>query len=1613
MPDAELKAILQKLTIYAKKNLPTKNAAEILSFIEQYYAHAPIEDLKAREIRDLYGAVLSHWELMSCRSPGQYKRRIFNPTLQIDGWESNHTVLEFILDDQPFLVDTLCTEINRKGFTVHFIIHLGGIKVLRNSKHQITRILPFNAHAKGVLVEAPIYIEIDKQTDPAVLKELEKDLDRVIDDARAAISDWQKMETQVHFALEEIEQVKPPVADEEIEETKAFLHWLLDNHFTFLGFRNYDRVGKGKKQALRLVPHSGLGVLRDTSQSKVLRYYAELPHEARKLTLSNQLILLAKTNTRSTVHGSRYTDFISIKRFNLAGEVIGERWFIGLYTSHVYNDDPKSFPLVRLKVADVLKRSGLTKNGYAYKALGHILRTLPRDDLFHASADELFDLGTGILHLQDRRCIRMFSRTDVFGRFISCLVYVPRDDFNMELCYRMEKLLKASFEALEISYTTTFLDSILTRINFTVRVDPKKPHDYNLTAIEQKLIEIGRSWREALHQQLRVTFGEETGNVLALRYDRAFSSAYREAFSPELAVLDIEHFEKLSSTSQLEMGVYRPENASPQALRFKLYNLATTIPLSDAIPILEKMGLRVIGEQPYRIELKDGQYAWINDFDMRYSKQPTINLTENKQIFKDAFNAIWHGRAEHDGFNALVLGAQLNWQEVTILRGYAKYLKQIGFTFSQDYIEQALNNNPDITRLLIALFYEQFNPARQKHEKGVSKKASRQKIIDAIKEALENVANLDEDRILRMFLTIIRASVRTNFFQVDAKGHPKAYISFKFNPTRIRDLPLPRPQHEIFVYAPHVEGVHLRAGDVARGGIRWSDRREDFRREILGLMKAQQVKNAVIVPAGAKGGFITKLLAADADRDAILKEGIRCYQDFIRGLLDLTDNLQGNDVIHPENTVCRDDDDPYLVVAADKGTATFSDIANQISKDYGFWLDDAFASGGSSGYDHKKIAITARGAWESVKCHFQELDRDIANTPFTVIGIGDMAGDVFGNGMLLSTQIKLLAAFNGTHIFLDPDPNPATSFKERQRLFHLSRSTWEDYNPKLISKGGGVFKRNVKSIKLSPEIKKALDIDKNSLTPNDLIKAILVAPVDLLWNGGIGTFVKASAETHLDAGDRNSDGIRVNGNELRCRVVGEGGNLGFTQLARIEYALNNGQINTDFIDNSGGVDCSDHEVNIKILLNERVAHKQMTLKQRNLLLVKMTDEVAQLVLHNNYRQAHAVTTGANQSLTYLSLYDRYLKDMAKQGKIDLKLEFLPDNEVLAARRVAGKGLTRPEIAILLAYSKIILKSEIIQSDLPEDDYLNHFIDFAFPALLRKPPYGKLLPQHRLRREIMATQLSNLLITDMGITFVYQMYDETNASLPNIVRAYVITLEIFNLEELWETVETLAIPAQLQFDLTQEIVRLMRRSVRWLLRNQSFGPSVKTTIEIFARGIQQLDIATLLTPTEKSHIEEKSNQWINTGVPKDIAIKLASTRPMYSLLNIIKTTLECRAKPEEIANLYFSLADRLELEAFREKINEYPVETHWMLLARSAAKGDLDFQQRALTLGVYRLNKKNKSPVDFLDAWCEKHQAAIERWKSTFTEMKAATSLEYSMLVVVMRELSELAQVTAG
>ena len=1601
-----VEALIAEVIAYAEQQLPPDKVHPIAQLIALYYRNMSPEDIQTRAVPDLYGAVMSHWDLLYHRKPNELKIHIFNPDYEKYGWQSTHTIIQVVTDDMPFLIDTMRMEVNRLGFTIHLMVYIGGIQVCRNQKNQVEDLLAYHAaHDKKSGIEAPIYMEIDRQTDPAVLADIQNNIKRVLKDVRVAVEDWTLMQERVQELIDELNSKKMVQSPDEVNETKAFLVWLLQDHFTFLGSRDYEIIGEGKDRALRLVPRSGLGVLREYAHSKMLRQYSALPKQARALALStDQILIISKTNTVSTVHRPSYTDYISVKRFNERGELLGERRFIGLYTSVAYAGDPKLIPFLRHKVEAVLERSKLPIKSHAGKDLAHILANLPRDDLFHATTDELYDLAVSILHLQERRRIRLFVREDAYGRFLSCLVYIPRENFSTDLVAQVQNILRDSFNGIDVSFSTYFSESILARIHYVVRINPRQRAEYNIKAIENKLVEVGESWEDRLKKKTLDYFGEERGNALFNRYRRAFPAGYREIFLPQQAVLDIEHIEKLKDNHALEMSFYRPLGAPSEMIRFKLFRLDFTVPLSDALPMLENMGMRVLGEQSHQIVFKDGRKAWINDFNMRYSKEATFEIEEVKSIFQEAFQRVWLGDAEDDALNRLVLSAKLSWHEITILRTYSRYFRQIGFAFSQEYIAETLINNHTIAKLLVTLFKLYFDPQRTNDVVEVVKP-----IEEEIKKALDAVAVLDEDRILRRYLELIHATLRTNYFQRDGEAKEKPYLAIKLDPHQISDLPPPFPQYEIYVYSPRFEGVHLRAAKVARGGIRWSDRREDYRTEILGLMKAQQVKNAVIIPAGAKGGFVTKSLPSEGTREAVLQEGISCYQGFIRGLLDLTDNLCDGTVIHPTQTVCYDGDDPYLVVAADKGTATFSDIANAIALEKNYWMRDAFASGGSAGYDHKKMGITARGAWVSAERHFQELGTCLNETPVTVVGIGDMSGDVFGNGMLMSQHIKLVAAFNHQHIFLDPKPDPEKSYAERLRLFRLPRSTWDDYDRQRLSSGGGVYLRSAKAILLSQEVKELLDIRKDVLQPNELIRAILKAPVDLIWNGGIGTYVKASTESHTEVGDRSNDGVRVNGKELRARVVCEGGNLGLTQLGRIEYALNGGKVNTDFIDNSAGVDCSDHEVNIKILLNQLIISGDMTEKQRNELLTSMTDEVAALVLRDNFNQNQVISLVSYLSYKDISLYRCYLDALVQQKRIDRELEFLPDDKTLLERRAAGIGLTRPELCIIFAYTKIMLEDVIKQSELVRDPYLSEFVYYSFPTPLRKK-FREQIKSHYLANEIIATELSNRMVSDMGITFAYQMQDETGVSLATIVRAYAVVTQLFHITELLEEIRSLAyrVDVALQNEMVSEAVRLVRRGVRWLLRNRRTKIDIIATIDQFKKHIDEMleRLPKLLLGADKEVMDAHQKRLIEQHVPPEIAQKIASTATIYHALNIVEAATSQNVGVFRVAKTYFMLADRLNLFWFRERINAYPVDNHWMVLARAAYKGDLDWIQRELTVKVL-LDTESRSIPGKITEWLTKHKGLIKRWESILSDMRSADIKEFAILFVAVRDLLDL------
>lgn len=1603
--------IVNQVVEKIKQSMTGDQAHYCAEFAKQLYGTVALEDLHGWEIDDLYGAVVNFWSLIEERKPHETKIRIYNPDFERHGWQTTHTVIEIICDDMPFIVDSLRMVINRMGFASHLIIHMGGIKVKRNKKHVVTEILPRNnkVNDKNVICEAPIFIEIDRQTDPYVLEELHKGFERVLEDNRVVFEDWEKMRAEVREAITELDKVSKVLDTNEVQETKEFLNWIEDHHFTFLGIRDYELVSKGKETILQPVPKTGLGVLRDSLSKASTRSISAMTPEAQELTLSPRILVMSKTNTMASVHRDAYTDYIGIKRFDKKGVVIGERRIIGLYTSAAYHTNPKHIPFLRHKVALIMENSKLNPYSHAGKVLMNILETLPRDDLIQGTEEELLEIAMGIFYMQERKRIRTFVRMDVYGRFISCLVYVPKDRFNTELRIAMQDILAESFHAQDITFSTLFTESVLARIHFMIKLNQDERPVYDIKEIENKLIQVGRSWSDDLQFNLHEAFGEEQANALYAQYRSAFPAFYSDNFSPRTAVYDIKHIEMLSPENTLGINFYKPLDEPVNNFRLKVYQHDNTIPLSDVLPILEKLGLRAISERPYLLKFADGSVTWINDFAMQYNRNFDFQLDEIKELFQNAFTEVWFGEAENDGFNQLVLAAGLNWREVAVLRTYAKYFKQIGFTFSQDYMEMALNNNVAIAKKIVRLFAIRFNP----HDSENREERYAATVAEILSD-LDNVANLDEDKIIRQYVQAITSTLRTNYYQLSSNGKPKSYISIKLNSKTIPGVPKPQPMFEIFVYSPRFEGVHLRCGKVARGGLRWSDRREDFRTEILGLMKAQQVKNSVIVPSGAKGGFVPKHLPVNGTREEILAEGIACYQLFIRGLLDITDNYKDGLIVKPQNVVFYDEDDPYLVVAADKGTATFSDIANSISLEYGFWLGDAFASGGSIGYDHKKMGITAKGAWESVKRHFYELDFDIQNNDFTVVGIGDMAGDVFGNGMLLSQHIKLVGAFNHIHIFIDPDPNAAKSFKERERLFNLPRSNWTDYDKNLISQGGGVFNRNAKSIPVSPEMQRVFDIKQTEIEPNELIKTILKAKVDLLWSGGIGTYVKASTENNANVGDRNNDATRVNAKQLRCKVIGEGGNLGLTQLARVEYTLHGGMVYTDFIDNSGGVNCSDKEVNIKILLNTIVAAGDLTPKQRNELLGEMTDEVAKLVLRDNFLQTRAINLSASQPLRSLELQGRYINELERTGKLDRNLEFLPDDKALMDRKLKGQGLGRPGIAVLMCYSKTLLKEQILASDVPEESYMNQVLVSSFPKPLQER-FSKQMQDHPLRREIIATKLSNIIINEMGFTYVYRLQDETGAPVSAIVRAYMITRSVLDLESIWKQIEELGtkMSAQKQVDMMMIYVRLSRRVTRWFLRTQRRSLDISQAVSLYASGVAELkkSMPAVFGENNRAHYDSQYQEQISEGIPPNLAHELTVTRGLFAAMDIIEIARERDMKIAKVAEIYFGIGAFLDLAWIRTQVIVHPTENHWESLSREALRDDLDWQQRQLTAGLIGFDSSNNDLQARLQAWGQMHTNLIERWHQILADLKSTSMLNYTMFFVAIRELLDLTQTT--
>ena len=1304
---ASLEQSRQQLLHTAAERADHAGGEAVEQFLRTYYRHVATEDLLARAPEDLLAAALAHRELAKDRPVGTAKVEVFNPEVEEQGWASGHTVVQIVTDDMPFLVDSVSAELQRMERSVHLVVH-PTMRVRRNAAGELEELVlgdPSSSAGSsstsdpgdggfGLVRESWMHLEIDRDSDLSKCDELAEGLRRVLGNVRESVEDWPKMKATCSQVAQDLVDAPPAGIDvEEVEQARGLLEWLADAHFTFLGYREYalHRGDDADADRLEAVQGTGLGLLRyDPTGEGVL-----LSEQARAVARARELLIITKANSRATVHRNTYLDYVSVKQFDDAGEVTGEKRFLGLFTSSAYTESVTRVPVLRDKVAAIFQRTGFLPDSHSGKDLLEVLENYPRDELFQAEEESLYDNATAVLHLQERRKTKLFLRRDRFGRFVSCLVYIPRDRYNTAARLKMESILRQAFPGATVDFTTRVSESVLARLHFVVRVPAGESiPSIDEAVLERQLVDATRTWDEDLGDAARSEHGEEVAARLSGLYGRAFPEAYKEDFTSRVGVADIRHMDALESDDSTGLNMYQEPGAPANERRFKLYR-RSPLSLTQVLPMFTHMGVEVVDERPYEISRGDGVNLWVYDFGLRVRNDKVWSgggRDRLRELFQDSVGAVWRGQAESDGFNALVLGAGLTWRQVVILRTVAKYLRQTGSTFSQDYVETALVSNLTLAAKLVALFETRFDPSRYAGEASAERSAAESALSERVTKGLDDVKSLDHDRIIRAFLGVITATLRTNFYQPDESGADKTYVSIKLNPKKVPDLPAPRPQFEIFVYSPRVEGVHLRFGPVARGGLRWSDRREDFRTEVLGLVKAQMVKNAVIVPTGSKGGFYPKQLPDPrVDRDAWLAEGIASYKVFISGLLDLTDNRDGSQIVPPASVVRHDPDDSYLVVAADKGTATFSDIANGVAQSYGFWLDDGFASGGSAGYDHKAMGITARGAWESVKRHFREMGQDTQTQDFTAVGIGDMSGDVFGNGMLLSEHIRLVAAFDHRHIFVDPHPVAATSFPERLRLFQVPRSSWADYDTSLISTGGGVFDRSLKSIAITPEMTEALGLPKGatSMTPAALMKAILQSPVDLLWNGGIGTYVKAASESNADIGDRANDGIRVDGGQMRCKVVGEGGNLGLSQLGRIEYAErgaggHGGALNTDFIDNSAGVDTSDHEVNIKILLAAMVKGGDMTLKQRNTLLASMTDDVARQVLRDNYEQNVLLGNARAQEHPMLPVHQRLIRWLEERGDLDRSLEFLPTDTEIDRRFADGLGLKSPEFSVLVA-----------------------------------------------------------------------------------------------------------------------------------------------------------------------------------------------------------------------------------------------------------------------------------------------------------------------------------------
>ncbi len=1591
---SQVKSHLKKIDAALGK----KASKDFKFFTQSFYHKMPVIDLKSLSPEDAAAIAKEAYQFAA-----QHKAKQIKVDLSED--EKGRVILSLLNDDMPFLVDSVTAELSRLGLTPMRTIH-PILNLKRDAKGKYLSVA--GGKDKEFARESFIRFEFISLPENLTKKDIKQKLESVLKVLQRVVADWQLMVERAHETVATLATDNPK--SNEVTEVTDFLNWLIDGNFIFLGAVDYD-FSDGKKD-FRIVKNTEQGVFAMDDFPLKPKGYTAMPAESKHFALQPHLLEITKSNTISVVHRPVQMDYIGIKRFDKKGKVIGERRFLGLFTSNVYFQSAERIPIIRRKLDQVMKRANFDPNSHDGKALKTILEFAPRDEMFQMSEADVFNYAIGVLSVEASPQVHLFVRKDIFERFVSCMVFVPRDHFNTALREKIQNILAERLQGEVSDFYTQMTDSPLARVHLIIKTKPGHIPTLPIDALEREIAKVTYDWQEKLRRELVKQHGEKESESIFQAYKDAFSPSYGQYYEPRNGMHDITKIRQIIANTSMGIELYHSKHEPEGTLHLKFYNPESQAALSEILPMLENLGFHVIDEHPFRVTPKNEgvREIWVRDFTLELkSAQPNLDIQALKPLLEEILLRIWEGQADNDGFNALALLGGFDWRQISLLRAYSRYARQTKISYSNKAMVNALTAHPNIATALMAYFEARFDPKLNEQKTIATKVEKAEKDIESL---LEDVSNLEEDTILRIFRDLIKATWRTNYYQTDANGKVKDYISFKFNSAIVPEIPLPRPFAEIFVYSRRVEGIHLRGGKVARGGLRWSDRREDYRTEVLGLMKAQMVKNAVIVPVGSKGGFVLKQPPTGGGREAFMAEGISCYQTFLRGLLDVTDNLIKGKVVPPKQVVRHDEDDPYLVVAADKGTASFSDYANAISEEYNFWLGDAFASGGSVGYDHKAMGITAKGGWISVQRHFREMGIDTQSEDFTVMGIGDMSGDVFGNGMLLSQHIRLQGSFNHRNIFLDPNPDAKKSFKERKRLFELPRSTWQDYNKKLISAGGGIYPRDVKTIKITPQVRKMLDLpsDVKALSPNKLIRAMLKAPVDLLWNGGIGTYVKAESETHEQVGDRATNALRINGHELRCKVVGEGGNLGFTQLGRIEYARHGGRINTDAIDNSAGVDCSDHEVNIKIAFRQMLEAKGITMKRRNTLLEKMTDEVERLVLRDNILQTQAITTAQIQGLSLFESQARMMEAFEQKGLLNRKVEFLPNSKQMKERKASGESLTRPELSVLISYAKMSIYEGLLDTGFPDELYLEQDLVRYFPKQMRKD-FVDQITSHRLKREIIATSVTNSIVNRAGITFFFQIQEDTGLPPCDIARAYIVARDAFGIRDLWRDIESdETVPAVTRAEMFAQTSMFLERVVIWMLRNQPQPLKIDDTMSQFSQGIiKYLKICdSLITNTLKKAYSDKKQRFIDMKASQGLSSRIARLEIASSALDVLKLAQDHNLSEEQAGRIYFELGARLRLGWLRREASRMPVSSYWERLAAKAMISEMFDQQRRLASTVIvKKCSKGKVHSEALDEWEAEYDKTLSRFRRFIDDLKTAEEVTFPMLVIALRNVEAI------